>query len=115
LTACFSPRISHSADFAADGNGTNSNSKAGMYDEAGYLALPPCLWGEEKGLYPSILLPPNTPLVSIKKNRNTHQGHFVRVARRSVCHRDHLHLRQFGCWWGLQGEMASWQMRGINF
>ena len=63
--------------------------KAGIYDEEGYLALPPCLWGEEPGLHPSILLPPNTPLVSIKKNRNTHQGHY--------------------------GEMASWQMRGISF
>ena len=69
--------------------GTGKSSKAGIYDEEGYLALPPCLWGEEPGLHPSILLPPNTPLVSIKKNRNTHQGHF--------------------------GEMASWQMRGISF
>jgi hypothetical protein len=71
------------------GNGTGVNSIAGMYDEAGYLALPPCLWGDEPGLHPSVLLPPNTPLVSIKKNYNTHKGHF--------------------------GEMASWQMRGINF
>ena len=71
------------------GNGTGTKSKAGIYDEKGYLALPPCLWGDERGLHPSILLPPNTPLVSIKKNVNTHRGHF--------------------------GEMASWQMRGINF
>jgi hypothetical protein len=71
------------------GKGSNTNSKAGMYDEEGYLALPPCLWGDEPGLHPSVLLPPNTPLVSIKKNRNTHQGHY--------------------------GEMASWQMRGISF
>lgn len=59
------------------------------FDEAGYLALPPCLWGEEPGLEPSQFLPANTPLVSIKKNRNTHMGHF--------------------------GEMASWQMRGVSF
>lgn len=39
------------------------------------LALPPCLWGDEPGLHPSILLPPNTPLVSIKKNINTYAGH----------------------------------------
>eukprot|EP01046_Picozoa_sp_COSAG06_P004689 COSAG06_NODE_200_length_20386_cov_35.829547_5_plen_749_part_00 len=71
------------------GNGTGVSSKAGIYDEKGYLALPPCLWGDEPGLHPSILLPPNTPLVSIKKNVNTHSGHF--------------------------GEMASWQMRGISF
>merc|ERR1712216_494885 len=59
------------------------------YDEAGYLALPPCLWGNDTGLHPSVFLPKNTPLVSIKKNINTHTGHF--------------------------GEMASWQMRGVNF
>lgn len=58
------------------------------YDEKGYIALPPCLWGKGQGLEPSVLLPPNTPLVSIKRNINTHVGHF--------------------------GEMASWQMRGVN-
>ena len=56
------------------------------FEEEGYLALPPCLWGDEPGLHPSVLLPKGTPLVSIKKNRNTHSGHY--------------------------GEMASWQMRG---
>lgn len=60
------------------------------FDEAGYIVLPPCLWGsEEEGLEPPVWLPPNTPMVSIKKNRNTHAGHY--------------------------GEMASWQMRGVNF
>jgi len=65
------------------------NVQADKYDEAGYLALPPCLWGDDAGLHPSVLLPPNTPLVSIKKNVNTDMGHY--------------------------GEMASWQMRGVNF
>lgn len=65
------------------------NVKENKYDERGYIALPPCLWGDDEGLNPSILLPPNTPLVSIKHNRNTHMGHY--------------------------GEMASWQMRGIDF
>ena len=52
--------------------------------------LPPCLWGaKEEGLAPPSWLPANTPMVSIKRNRNTHAGHF--------------------------GEMASWQMRGVNF
>jgi hypothetical protein len=71
------------------GNGTGTNSVAGMYDEKGYLSLPPCLWSTngDPGLHPSILLP-RTELVSVKKNRNTHEGHF--------------------------GEMASWQMRGRN-
>ena len=71
------------------GNGTGANSVSGMYDEEGYLSLPPCLWGDDAGLHPSILLPPKTELVSVKKNKNTHAGHF--------------------------GEMASWQMRGRNF
>jgi hypothetical protein len=47
------------------------------------------LWGDEPGLHPSVLLPKDTALVSIKKNHNTRMGHF--------------------------GEMASWQMRGINY
>ena len=60
------------------------------FDDAGYLTLPPCLWGSaDEGLQPSILLKKGTPLFSIKKNRNTHMGHF--------------------------GEMASWQMRGTAF
>eukprot|EP00928_Gymnodinium_smaydae_P061805 TRINITY_DN4579_c0_g3_i1.p1 TRINITY_DN4579_c0_g3~~TRINITY_DN4579_c0_g3_i1.p1 ORF type:complete len:919 (+),score=147.86 TRINITY_DN4579_c0_g3_i1:333-2759(+) len=60
------------------------------FDEAGYVVLPPCLWGsKEEGLEPSQWLPKGTPLISIKKNRNTDIGHF--------------------------GEMASWQMRGVNF
>jgi len=70
------------------GNGTGTNSESGIYDEAGYLSLPPCLFADEPGLHPSVLLPPNTELVSIKKNRNTHMGHF--------------------------GEMASWQCRGLG-
>jgi hypothetical protein len=72
------------------GTGHVIESEGGdKYDEAGYLSLPPCLWGDDKGLIPSILLPPNTELISIKKNKNTDTGHF--------------------------GEMASWQMRGVNF
>ena len=70
------------------GKGT-PRTKDNRYDEAGYLTLPPCLWGDDKGLHPSVLLPANTPMVSIKKNRNQDTGHF--------------------------GEMASWQMRGVNF
>ena len=46
------------------GNGTGVNSVAGMYDEEGYLSLPPCLWGDDTGLHPSILLPPKTELVA---------------------------------------------------
>uniref|UniRef100_A0A7S4V172 Uncharacterized protein n=1 Tax=Alexandrium monilatum TaxID=311494 RepID=A0A7S4V172_9DINO len=65
------------------------NVEQDKFDEAGYLALPPCLWGDDHGLQPSEFLPANTSLVSIKKNRNTHTGHF--------------------------GEMASWQMRGVSF
>ena len=71
---------------ATIGTGNVTHDK---YDEPGYLMLPPCVWGDDAGLNPSILLPPGTPLVSIKRNRNTHTGHF--------------------------GEMASWQMRGVSF
>jgi len=60
------------------------------FDEAGYVALPPCLWSDEDpSLDNSVWLPKNTPMISVKKNKNTHLGHF--------------------------GEMASWQMRGVNF
>mmetsp|Transcript_19740 Transcript_19740/g.44426 ORF Transcript_19740/g.44426 Transcript_19740/m.44426 type:complete len:904 (+) Transcript_19740:70-2781(+) len=59
------------------------------FDEAGYVALPPCLWGEDEGLEPSQWLPKDTPVFSVKRNRNTHLGHY--------------------------GEMASWQMRGVFF
>ena len=60
------------------------------FDEAGYVVLPPCLWGpEEEGLQASFVVPKGTPLHSIKKNRNTNMGHY--------------------------GEMASWQMRGTSF
>merc|ERR1711957_42826 len=70
------------------GGGNVSHDK---YDEAGYLALPPCLWSDKggEGLEPSVFLGPNTPVFSVKKNRNTHLGHW--------------------------GEMASWQMRGVHF
>lgn len=58
-----------------------------LYDEKGYLALPPCLWGNPSdGLMPPVLLSLDTELLSIKRNNNTY-GHY--------------------------GEMASWQMRGI--
>ena len=60
------------------------------YDEAGYLALPPCLWGSAaEGLEPPVYLPPNTPIYAVKRNVNTRAGHY--------------------------GEMASWQMRGVPF
>ena len=58
-----------------------------IFDELGYLNIPPCLWGSEKdGLLPSEYLSYDTNLLSIKKNNNTFPHY---------------------------GEMASWQMRGI--
>ncbi|KAL1520060.1 hypothetical protein AB1Y20_023535 [Prymnesium parvum] len=60
------------------------------FDEAGYLVLPPCLWGSKRErLQPPIFLAEGTPIFSVKRNRNTHTGHY--------------------------GEMASWQMRGVPF
>lgn len=58
-----------------------------VYDEEGFLALPPCLWGDpEEGLAPPVLLPLEAELVSIKRNNST------------LPH---------------TGEMALWQMRAI--
>jgi len=66
----------------------HGSGKGGMYDEHGFLSIPPCLWGEEKseGLMEPQLLSLDTTLMSIKRNNNT------------LPH---------------TGEMASWQMRGI--
>lgn len=64
------------------------NIATDKFDEAGFVALPPCLW-EGEGLDPAPWLPANTPVFSVKRNRNTRFGHF--------------------------GEMASWQMRGVSF
>ena len=58
-----------------------------IFDELGYLNIPPCLWGSQKdGLIPAEYLSYDTNLLSIKKNNNTFPHY---------------------------GEMASWQMRGI--
>jgi len=58
-----------------------------VFDELGYLAIPPCLWGPEtEGLTPPIFMPFDGNLTSIKRNNNTYTHY---------------------------GEMASWQMRGI--
>merc|ERR1711907_505142 len=59
-----------------------------VFDEKGYLALPPCLFGpEEEGLIPPMFLSYDTNLMSVKRNNNTY-AHY--------------------------GEMASWQMRGVH-
>lgn len=61
------------------------------FDEAGYVAIPPCLFSDDssEGLSPSIWLPKGTPMVSIKRTGNTHAGHF--------------------------GEMGSQQWRGVSY
>ena len=58
-----------------------------VFDELGYLAIPPCLYGpEDQGLTPPTFLSYDTNLYSVKRNNNTY-AHY--------------------------GEMASWQMRGV--
>jgi hypothetical protein len=58
-----------------------------VFDEKGFAALPPCLWGNPAdGLQEPFLIPLNTTLLSIKRNNNT---------------LPHV------------GEMALWQMRGV--
>jgi hypothetical protein len=57
------------------------------YDEPGYIAIPPCLWGDAAdGLQEPVLLPLDTTLLSIKQCNST------------------MHHT---------GDMAMWQMRGI--
>ena len=45
------------------------------YDEAGFLAIPPCLWsdrpGKNDGLLPPVILARNTTLLSIKRANST--------------------------------------------
>jgi len=67
------------------------NVKVDRFDDKGYIHIPPCLWSDDpsEGLEKTVWLPANTELVSITKKNNTHKGHF--------------------------GEMASWQMRGVNY
>jgi len=63
-------------------------TKTNPYDEIGYVAIPPCLFGSAAdGLQPEPYLKYDTNLTSIKWNNN------------SVTH---------------YGEMAMWQMRGIQ-
>ena len=61
-----------------------------LMKRAGDIAYSAVPWGpKSEGLNPSVLMPPNTPLLMRKWNKNTDTGHF--------------------------GEMASWQMRGVAF
>lgn len=63
---------------------------ADKFDEVGYVALPPCLWGSKgEGLEPPVFLGEDTPMFSITHTWNTYVGH--------------------------TGQMASWQMRGVPF
>eukprot|EP01052_Picozoa_sp_SAG31_P011433 SAG31_NODE_646_length_13223_cov_14.088845_4_plen_602_part_00 len=63
-------------------------NETNKYDEEGYVAIPPCLFGpESEGLYQAPYLQYNTNLTAIKKNNNTY---------------DHY------------GEMAMWQMRAAQ-
>ena len=80
----------YSWQFASQSHGKDK------FDEAGYVALPPCLWSDEDpSLDNSVWLPKNTPMISVKKNKNTHLGHFgilfarrpsILLPRRTVVH-----------------------------
>jgi hypothetical protein len=63
-------------------------SGSGVYDESGYISIPPCLWSEDEddGLPPPVLLSMDTRLLAIKRANATYPH---------------------------TGEMASWQMRGV--
>jgi len=67
------------------GKGNVSHDK---YDEAGYILIPPCLFGDaSEGLQPSKFYA-KANLLSVKRCVNTHVGHY--------------------------GDMAMWQMRKID-
>merc|ERR1712232_1179806 len=67
------------------GRGNVSHDK---FDEAGYVLIPPCLFGDpSEGLEPSKFFA-SANLLSVKRCRNTHVGHY--------------------------GDMAMWQMRKID-
>ena len=71
------------ATYGGQGEPTITGTK---FDEPGYLALPPCLWGSpEEGLPPPVLLPWNATVRAVKRSNSTY-GH--------------------------SGEMGLWQMRG---
>lgn len=55
------------------------------FDEKGYVALPPCLWGTESELNDPVWLNGTVPMVSIKRNQNTHAGHFGEMASWQAC------------------------------
>lgn len=64
-----------------------AHGKSGeLYYEKGFIAIPPCLWGNEDGLVAPKFLSLNTTLMSVKRNNNT------------LPH---------------TGEMAYWQMRAV--
>lgn len=68
--------------------GKSTASASDPYDEEGYIAIPPCLYGDEKdGLAKPHYLSYDTNLTMVKWNNNTY-GHY--------------------------GEMDMWQMRGYQ-
>lgn len=70
------------------GNSPAATNETNKYDEQGYVAIPPCLFGDEAdGLMPPPYLKYDQNLTAIKRNNNTY---------------DHY------------GEMAMWQMRGAQ-
>lgn len=71
------------------GKSPAASNETNKYDEMGYIAIPPCLFGEEAdGLMPPHYLKYDQNLTAIKRNNNTY---------------DHF------------GEMAMWQMRGAQW
>jgi hypothetical protein len=48
-------------------------SSSDVFDERGYVALPPCLFGYQDGLYKPVTLKPDTNLTAIKVFNNTYR------------------------------------------
>ena len=49
------------------------DSAVELYNEANYVALPPCLWGDQPGLRKAPTLTPDTKIRAIKYFNNTYR------------------------------------------
>ena len=54
---------------------------SGIFDEADYVSIPPCLWGsQEQGLRKPLTLDPRTDITAIKYFNNTFR-HYGQMAQ----------------------------------
>ena len=61
------------------GDDVNGNT-TGVFNEKNYVAIPPCIWGEQDGLLNPIKLTPETNIMAVKYFNNTFR-HFGQMAQ----------------------------------